>query len=107
VALSEPPTPRDAQPPMFDYRQLVIDSDIPKALRKNATGPIEISTLRPSTGSQPGDWMTCVRGWQSGRLVALAVFFKNNVIVDRRGGVMIDECDKDSFSPLMPYIGPY
>lgn len=96
-----------SQQPLFDYRQLVINSEVAKAMTKNATGPLEISTLRPTRGSQPGEWMTCLRGWQNGRQAYMAVFFRNGAIIDFRGGVMIDECDRDSFSLLVPYIGPH
>jgi hypothetical protein len=103
----DPPGARELTPPLFDYRHLVIDSEIVKIMKKNATGQLEISGLRRSEGSQPGDWMTCLRGWQNGRRAHMALFFRDNAIVESRGGVMIDGCEQDSFSMLLPDVGLY
>lgn len=52
------------------YKELITDGDIAKTLRARLAlvGPLEVSPLRPSLLTQPGEWTACVKVVSQGLL---------------------------------------
>ena len=102
AAMPEPAQTGDHKPwPGSDYRQLVADNAFIVTLRKKTSySMFEISDLRRSAGSEPGDWMTCLRTGVNGKLRYFGVFFKDFEVIDYRLSVVINRCEQEQYSPL-------
>lgn len=65
-------------------------------------GSVEVSAVREGHPLSPGPYILCIRGAESATKPSrtYAVFFKNNDYVGTRMSVMIDSCEKETFTPL-------
>jgi hypothetical protein len=65
-------------------------------------GSVEVSAVREAHPVSPGPYILCIRGAESATALhrTYAVFFKNNDYVGARMSVMIDSCEKQTFTPL-------
>jgi len=104
ATLSEPPaqTGDHNKWPGLEYKQWLADSDLVATLRKRPSYTLfEVSDLKRTEGAQRGDWMTCLRIGEDGKLIYYGAFFdgKNNIVEVRRS-VMLDRCEQDQYSPL-------
>ncbi len=72
------------------------------------TGFIEVSEAREGKSLGPGDYMLCLRGSPSPSEPrrTYAVFFVNDDYKGVRLSVILDECEKQAFSPLPPKPPP-
>jgi hypothetical protein len=66
------------------------------------TGYIEASAVREGKSLGPGEYMLCLRGSPSPMVPrrTYAVFFSNDEYKGVRLSIMLDECEKQEFSPL-------
>jgi hypothetical protein len=72
------------------------------------TGFIEVSEVREGKSLGPGEYMLCLRGSPSpfSPRRTYAVFFNNDEYKGVRLSVILDECEKQVFSPLPPKPPP-
>jgi hypothetical protein len=65
------------------------------------TGAPEVSAVRPTHGSQWGDWMFCIKSADpsSGRY---AVLIGHDTVLEVRTHVLIDGCDRETYHPFEP-----
>jgi hypothetical protein len=96
------------------YKQIVADSITPVLLAPPpdvsrdspvsgvipVTGPLEVSEARPALlASQPGDWIVCVK--RPGAVTTYyAVFLIAEKVSDYRSAVIVDHCERETYSPL-------
>jgi hypothetical protein len=68
------------------------------------TGFIEVSEVREGKSLGPGEYLLCLRGAPSPFTPrrTYAVFFDNDEYKGVRLSVILDECEKQAFSPLPP-----
>ena len=66
--------------------------------------PIEISEVRPANSLGPGEYMLCIRGSRTATdpRRTYAVFFHNDDYKDTRPSIIMDQCEKQAYSPLPP-----
>jgi hypothetical protein len=64
--------------------------------------PIEVSAVRQGRSVGPGDFMLCIRGARSPTdpRLTYAAFFQNDEYKDIRPSVILDECEKQAYTPL-------
>ena len=91
------PTPLEAGP--GDY-QAVVAKDVGTLANRATLGPLEISALRRTRLTQPGDWVACVRAVTEERPTYFAVFIRDGRVIDRRLAVLVDECGQEQYQPL-------
>ena len=82
-----------------DYQALVAN-DLRQLKKSESTGSFEISPLRRTQLTQPGDWFACVRANVQDRPAHIAVFMRDGRVIDRRQAVVIDGCAQEQFQPL-------
>jgi hypothetical protein len=72
------------------------------------TGLIEVSEAREGKSLGPGEYMLCLRGSSSPSdpRRTYAVFFNNDEYKGVRLSIILDECEKQAFSPLPPKMPP-
>ena len=97
--LSLPDRPVALDPGPFDYQALV-SKYLDGQKNRDSMGSIEISPLRASRLAQPGDWMVCARTTVEDRPTYLALFIRENKVIESRLAVLLDECAQQRFQPL-------
>ena len=94
----------DYQRTRLSYKQLasarVKELKVPGGLATPA-----ISPLRNSHTVACADWMTCVRGEETGLWRTYAVFYRDSKIADIRHAVVIDQCEAEPYERLEPTVG--
>ena len=60
-------------------------------------GP-EVSAIRETYLSEPGDWIICLKSNTSDQPLRYAIFFEDNKYVSSRTAVGIDHCDKETYA---------
>jgi len=82
-----------------DY-QVLVANDLRQLKKSESAGSFEISPLRRTQLTQPGDWFACVRTNVQDRPAHIAVFMRDGRVIDRRQAVVIDGCAQEQFQPL-------
>jgi hypothetical protein len=102
---SDPNSPIPAyvgpSPPM---QKAIVASANAAATEAKLAGPLQISDVRPSDHG-PGHYFVCLREANppsEGLPRYYSVFFDNDAYKGSRLSVMIDECEKQTFAPLLP-----
>lgn len=78
------------------------------AAEAKLAGPLQISTVR-QTDHGPGQYFICLREANppaDKRQRYYSVFFDNDVYKGSRLSVIMDECETQAFSPLLPTAAP-
>jgi hypothetical protein len=84
-----------------DYRRIVTDA-IDKILPgRVATDELEISDTRLVDSLKGPAWLTCLKIDPRGHPRHLAIFIQDNKIAEWRSGLVIDQCHKASYTPLV------
>ena len=63
--------------------------------------PIEVSAIRAAHPISPAEWMVCLKSSAPDQSRRYAVFMHNNEMVASRLGVIIDECDHQTYQPFV------
>jgi hypothetical protein len=78
------------------------------AAEEKLAAPLQISAVR-QTDHGPGNYFICLREANpppDKRQPYYSVFFDNDAYKGSRLSVMMDECEKQAFSPLLPTAAP-
>ena len=95
--LAPPPV---ADLPQPDYRRIVADN-IKKIFPAQAVlGDLEISGVRLVDHLKGPAWLTCVKLDAHGKPQQYAVFIQGDKVIDSRAGIVMDQCYKQTYSPL-------
>jgi hypothetical protein len=62
--------------------------------------PLEVSPIRAAHPISLADWMFCLKSSAPDQSHRYAVFMKNNELVTYRLGVLVDQCDNESYRPF-------
>jgi hypothetical protein len=82
-----------------NYRRIVIDN-IKTLFPKAELGELEISGVRMVDHLKGAAWLTCLKLDAHGKPQVYAIFIQDNTIIDQRAGVVIDQCHKETYTPL-------
>jgi hypothetical protein len=82
-----------------NYRRIVIDN-IKTLFPKAEPGELEISGVRMVDHLKGAAWLTCLKLDAHGKPQVYAIFIQDNKIIDQRAGVVIDQCHKETYTPL-------
>ena len=89
-----------------DYRRIIVDN-IKTLFPKTELGELEISGIRMVDHLKGAAWLTCLKLDAHGKPQIYAIFIQDNKIIDQRAGVVIDQCHKETYTPLeMPALAP-
>jgi hypothetical protein len=103
-------TPFDPGPQPRNYRQIIADKLPTLGVEPRSA---EISqTITPAVGAQPGNWVTCLKGFALGKIRFRLVSFTPNekrdesgstiFDLDSRWSVGTDRCEEAVYGPLPP-----
>jgi hypothetical protein len=83
-----------------DYRRIVADNIKVIFPGQAATGDLEISGVRLVDHLKGPAWLTCLKLDAHGKPQQYAIFIQDNKIIDSREGIVIDQCYKQTYTPL-------
>jgi len=83
-----------------NYRRIVIDN-IKTLFPKAEPGELEISGVRMVDHLKGAAWLTCLKLDAHGKPQVYAIFIQDNKIIDQRAGIVIDQCHKETYTPLV------
>ena len=63
-------------------------------------GDVEISGVRLVDHLKGPAWLTCLKVDAGGTAQHYAVFIQGDKVIDWRGGIVIDQCHKETYTPL-------
>jgi hypothetical protein len=86
--------------PQPDYRRIVANNIKTIFPAQADLGDLEISGVRLVDHLKGPAWLTCVKLDAHGKPQQYAVFIQDNKIIDSRAGIVIDQCYKQTYSPL-------
>src|SRR5262245_46802750 len=86
-----------AQP---DYRRIVAASIRTIFPAQAEIGDLEISGVRLVDHLKGPAWLTCVKVDAHGKPQQYAVFIQGDKIIDFRAGIVLDQCYKQTYTPL-------
>jgi hypothetical protein len=84
-----------------NYRRIV-NENLKKIFPNQPAADLEISGVRPVEHLKGSAWLTCVRLDPGGNPQLDAIFIQNDSVIDWRAAVVIDQCHKESYTPLEP-----
>jgi len=86
-----------AQP---NHRRIVADNIKVIFPDQTSLGDVEISGVRPVDHLKGAAWVTCLKVVVRGIPQHYAVFIQDDKVIDSRGGIVIDHCHKETYTPL-------
>jgi hypothetical protein len=89
--------PELAQP---NYRRIVADNIKLIFPTQASVRDVEISGVRLVDHLKGPAWVTCLKVDAGGTPQHYAVFIQGDKVVDWRGGIVIDQCHKETYTPL-------
>ena len=89
--------PELAQP---NHRRIVADNIKVIFPAETSLGDVEISGVRPVDHLKGAAWVTCLKVVVRGAPQHYAVFIQDGKVIDWRGGIVIDQCHKETYTPL-------
>jgi hypothetical protein len=92
----EPP-PDLTQP---NYRRIVADNIKTLLPNQLALSDLEISGVRLVDHFKGPSWLTCLKLDAQGTPQHFAIFIQGDKIIDSREGILIDQCHKETYTPL-------
>jgi hypothetical protein len=95
--LNAPPVADLSQP---NYRRVVAANITTVFPKLTEFGDLEISGIRPVDHLKGRAWLTCLRLDARGNPQHYAIFIQNDKIIDFRGGIVIDQCHKETYTPF-------
>jgi hypothetical protein len=91
------PAPDLSQP---NYRRVIADNIKTILPAKALAGELEISGTRLVDHLKGPAWLTCLKLDARGNPQNFAIFIQGDKIIDSRGGIVIDQCHKETFQPF-------
>jgi hypothetical protein len=89
-----------SDPPQPDYRRIVANSVKKIFAAQAGTDDLEISGVRLVDHLKGPAWLTCLKLDAHGRPREYALFIQDDKIIDWRGGVVMDQCYKETYTPI-------
>jgi hypothetical protein len=86
--------------PQPDYRRIVAANIKTIFPAQAEIGDLEISGVRLVDHLKGAAWLTCVKVDAHGRPQQYAVFIQGDKIIDSRAGIVLDQCYKQTYTPL-------
>jgi hypothetical protein len=83
-----------------DYRRIVADNIKIIFPGQAAPGDLEISGVRLVDHLKGPAWLTCLKLDAHGNPQQYAIFIQGDKIIDSREGIVIDQCYKQTYTPL-------
>ena len=83
-----------------DYLRVVADNIKMMFPKEASLGELEISGLRPADHFKGPAWITCLKLDARGSPQHYAIFIQGNQVIDWRAGIVIDQCYKETYTPL-------
>jgi hypothetical protein len=83
-----------------DYRRIVAANIKAIFPAQAEVGDLEISGVRLVDHLKGPAWLTCVKVDAHGNPQQYAVFIQGDKIIDSRAGIVLDQCYKQSYTPL-------
>jgi hypothetical protein len=83
-----------------NYRRIVADNIATIFPNQKNLGEVEISGVRPVDHLKGPSWLTCLTLDARGNPQHYAIFIQGNKIIDSRAGVVMDQCHKETYTPL-------
>jgi hypothetical protein len=93
-----PPPVADLSQP--NYRRIVADNIKSIFPNQKLLGELEISGVRLVDHLKGAAWLTCLKLDAHGTPQVYAIFIQADKIIDQRAGIVIDQCYKESYTPL-------
>jgi hypothetical protein len=94
------PSPSVSDLPEPDYRRIVAANIKAIFPGEAASGDLEISGARLVDHLKGPAWLTCLKLDAHGKPQQYAIFIQGDKIIDSREGIVIDQCYKQSYTPL-------
>jgi hypothetical protein len=92
-----PPVADLARP---DYRRIIAENFRSMFPDPASLGELEISGARQVDHWKGAAWIVCLKVDAHGTPQLYAIFIQDNKIIDQRGGIVIDQCYKESYVPF-------
>ena len=92
-----PPVADLSQP---NYRRIIADNIKSIFPNQALLGELEISGVRMVDHLKGAAWLTCLKLDAHGKPQIYAIFIQADKIIDQRAGILIDQCHKETFTPL-------
>ncbi len=86
--------------PQPDYRRIVASNITTIFPAQALVGDLEISGVRLVDHLKGPAWLTCVKLDAHGHPQEYALFIQGEKIIDTRAGVVLDQCYKQTYTPL-------
>jgi len=83
-----------------NYRRIVADNIKVIFPAQTSLGDVEISGVRPVDHLKGPAWVTCLKVVVRDTPQHFAVFIQGDKVIDWRGGIVIDQCHKETYTPL-------
>jgi hypothetical protein len=93
-----PPPVADLSQP--NYRRIVADNIKSIFPNQALLGELEISGVRLVDHLKGAAWLTCLKLDAHGTPQVYAIFIQADKIIDQRAGIVIDQCYKETYTPL-------
>ncbi|MEA2950003.1 MAG: hypothetical protein QOI40_5333 [Alphaproteobacteria bacterium] len=93
-----PPPVADLSQP--NYRRIVADNIKSIFPNQKLLGELEISGVRLVDHIKGAAWLTCLKLDAHGTPQVYAIFIQADKIIDQRAGIVIDQCYKETYTPL-------
>jgi len=87
-------------PPRRNWRCIVADNIKVIFPAQTSLGDVEISGVRPVDHLKGPAWVTCLKVVVRDTPQHYAVFIQGDKVIDWRGGIVIDQCHKETYTPL-------
>jgi hypothetical protein len=94
---TSPPEADLSQP---NYRRIVADNIKSIFPNQPLLGELEISGVRMVDHLKGAAWLTCLKLDAHGNPQIYAIFIQADKIIDQRAGIVIDQCYKETYTPL-------
>jgi hypothetical protein len=91
-------TPADLSQP--NHRRIVADNIKTLFPKQESLGDLEISGVRLVDHFKGPSWLTCLTLDAHGTPQHYAIFIQGDKIIDSRAGIVIDQCHKETYTPL-------
>jgi hypothetical protein len=93
-----PPPVADLSQP--NYRRIVADNIKSIFPNQKLLGELEISGVPLVDHLKGPAWLTCLKLDAHGTPQVYAIFIQADKIIDQRAGIVIDQCYKETYTPL-------
>jgi hypothetical protein len=83
-----------------NYRRIIAENIATIFPNQKNLGELEISGVRPVDHLKGPSWLACLKLDARGNPQHYAIFIQDNKIIDSRVGVVMDQCYKETYTPL-------